>query len=125
MSVYDKANQLAREIKNSDEYNEYQKIRKKILDNEKTKNMLQDYMKKQMQIQQKKMSGEELTEAEKQEIENLQNMVDLNSDVKKYLQAEYRMSVMLNDLQETLFGDLEIGILDEDEFEGENQNQNQ
>ena len=115
MGVYDTANRLAREIKNSDEYTKYQEIRETILEDESTKEMIKDYMEKQMKIQQKQMSGQEPTEEEKEELENLRNLVDLNSEVKEYLQAEYRMSVMLNDLQEILFGDLEIGVLNEEE----------
>ncbi|MFW5998529.1 MAG: YlbF family regulator [Halanaerobiaceae bacterium] len=120
MSLYGTANRLAREIKNSDEYTEYQEIREKIMANESTKEMLQDYMQKQMRLQQKQMSGQELSEEEKNELENLKSLVDLNNDIQKYLQAEYRMSVMLNDLQEILFGDLEIGILNEEEEPEEN-----
>ncbi len=120
MSVYDTANRLAREIKNSEEYNSYQEIREKISDDEETKNMLKDYMKTQMKIQQKRMSDQELTEEEKNEFERLKNLVDLNSDVKEYLEAEYRMSVMLNDLQKILFEDLDIGILEEEDFGGQN-----
>ena len=125
MAVYGTANKLAREIKNSEEYSNYQEIRQKIMGDEPTRKMLQDYIKQQLQIQSKKMSGEELTEEEKQEIERLNNLVEINSSIKKYLQAEYQMSTMLNDLQNILFGDLEIGIMEEDEMEAEESNQAQ
>ena len=72
-------------------------------------------MNKQMQMQQKQMSGQELSEEEQEDMEQLKNLVDLNSDIKEYLEAEYRMSVMLNDLQKILFGDLEIGVINEDD----------
>lgn len=117
MSVYDTANRLAKEIKSSEEYESYQKIREKILDNDSTKKMLKDYMKLQMKFQSRKMSGEDLSEEEQQELDRLKNLVDINSDVKKYLQSEYQMSQMLNDLQNILFGDLDIGILDQEDLE--------
>lgn len=117
MSVYDTANRLAREIKNTDEYKSYQEIREKILEDESTRDMLQEYMEHQMKVQSKRMSGEEITESEKQEAERLENLIDINSRAKKYIQAEYQMSQMLNDLQNILFGDLEIGILKEDDDE--------
>ena len=120
MSVYDTANRLAREIKDSEEYTEYQEVREKILEDEDSKQMLKDYMQKQMQIQRKKMSDQELSEEEKQEFERLKNLVDLNSDVKEYLEAEYRMSVMLNDLQKILFEDLDIGILEDEDMDNLN-----
>ena len=37
-------------------------------------------------------------------------IVNLNKDIKKYLEAEYRISAMLNDIQEILFGDLQLGF---------------
>ena len=117
MSVYDTSNRLAREIKNSDEYQEYQEIREKILADESTKEMLKDYMEKQMNLQQKQMAGEEPTAEEKEELARIKEVVDLNSDIKEYLEAEHRMSVMLNDLQEILFGDLEIGVMEEENEE--------
>ena len=119
MAVYGTANKLAREIKESEEYTNYQEIRQKIMEDEPTRKMLQDYIDQQMKIQSKKMSGEELTEEEKQEVERLNNLVEINSNIKKYLQAEYQMSVMLNDLQNILFGDLDIGVMEEDNGQGE------
>lgn len=113
MSVYSTAHKLAREIKNSDEYSEYKEVRTKIMDDEKSKEMLRDYQKEQMKVQSKKMSGEELTEEDKEKLENLRNIIEINSDIKNYLEAEYRVSVLLNDLQEILFSDLELGIEDQ------------
>lgn len=37
-------------------------------------------------------------------------LVNLNKDIKKYLEVEYRISVMLNDIQEIVFGDLNLGF---------------
>jgi len=114
MSVYGTANRLAREIKKSDEYTAYQEIREKILADENKKNMLQDYIEEQMKIQSKRMAGEELTDEEKERIESLNNLIEMNADIKKYLQREYQMSVMINDLQNILFGKLKIGVIDQE-----------
>ena len=59
------------------------------------------------------MSGEELTSEEKDKLENLRELIELNSDIKKYLQAEYRVNILLNDIQNIIFGDLELGIENE------------
>ena len=113
MSTYDMAHKLAKKIKNSDEYEYYRDKREKLLADEKAKEMLLDYQKKEQQLQSKHISGEELTQEEKEEFENLRNLVQMNTKIKDYLEAEQRVSVMLNDLQRILFGDLEFGVLDD------------
>jgi len=114
MSTYDLAHKLADEIKNSDEYKDYQEKKQKILDDEKAKDMLLDYQKQEQKLQSKQMAGEELSEDEKEEFENLRNLIQMNNKISEYLEAEQRVSVMLNDLQRILFGDLEFGIIEEE-----------
>lgn len=110
MSVYDLANRLAKQIKNSDEYKDYLEKKEKITQNKKTKAMLLDFQQEQMKLQAKQLSGEDLTEEEREKLENLRELVDINNDIKKYLQAEYRVNILLNDIQNIIFGDLELGI---------------
>ena len=69
MSVYDLANRLAKQIKNSDEYEDYLEKKKKVMQNEKTKEMLIDFQQEQMKLQAKQLSGEDLTEEEKDVVE--------------------------------------------------------
>lgn len=114
MSTYDLAHKLADEIKNSDEYEKYQEKKKAILDDEKAKDMLLDYQKQEQKLQSKQMAGEELTEEEKEKFENLRNLIQMNNKISEYLEAEQRVSVMLNDLQRILFGDLDFGIFDDE-----------
>lgn len=115
MSVYDLANRLAKQIKNSDEYEDYLEKKKKVMQNEKTKEMLIDFQQEQMKLQAKQLSGEELNDEEKEKLENLRELVELNSNVKEYLQAEYKINIMLNDIQKIVFGDLNLGIEPEKE----------
>jgi len=115
MSVYDLANRIAKQIKMSDEYKEYLEKRDKVVNNEKTKEMLLDFQQEQMKLQAKQLSGEELNDEEKEKLENLRELVELNSNIKEYLQAEYKINIMLNDIQKIVFGDLNLGIEPEKE----------
>lgn len=119
MSVYDLANRLAKQIKKSEEYKNYQEMREKIISNDKSMEMLQDYQQEQLKVQSRQLSGEDLSEEDRQKLENLREIIELNPEVKKYLDAEYRVSVMLNDLQRILFSDLEIGIFSGEEEQDE------
>ncbi len=120
MAVYDLAHRLARKINETEEYTEYLKIRQKIIDNKNTREMLLDFRKEQFKLQAKQISGQEITEEEKEKLNNLRQIIDLNADIKKYLEAEYRIGVLLDDLQEIIFGDLKIGIPQDEEKHPEN-----
>ncbi|MCF8008290.1 MAG: YlbF family regulator [Halanaerobiales bacterium] len=117
MSVYDLANRLARRIKESDQYKEYIEQREKVIKNEKTKEMLLDFQEEQYKLQAKQLSGDDLTAEEKDKLENLRELIELNKDIKLYLQAEYKINRMLNDVQKNVFGDLDLGIPQEEKNE--------
>ncbi|MGM0602221.1 MAG: YlbF family regulator [Bacillota bacterium] len=115
MSVYDTARRLERKIKDSDEYREYLELREKVMSKEGSKKMLLDYQNLMTELQTKQLSGQEISEEEKEKLNNLNNFIEINNNVKKYLEAEYKVSVMLNDLQKIIFSDIEIGIPSEEE----------
>jgi len=118
MSVQDTARRLKRKLENSDEYQNYLELRKKVMAKEGSKKMLLDYQNLMMEMQTKRMSGEELSEEDKERLQNLQNFIEINNNVKKYLEAEYAVSQMINDIQKTIFSDIEVGI-PESELESE------
>jgi cell fate (sporulation/competence/biofilm development) regulator YlbF (YheA/YmcA/DUF963 family) len=110
MSVQDTARRLKRKLENSDQYQNYLELRKKVMAKEGSKKMLLDYQNLMMEMQTKRMSGEELSEEDKERLQNLQNFIEINNNVKKYLEAEYAVSQMINDIQKTIFSDIEVGI---------------
>jgi cell fate (sporulation/competence/biofilm development) regulator YlbF (YheA/YmcA/DUF963 family) len=110
MSVQDTARRLKRKLENSDEYLNYLELRKKVMAKEGSKKMLLDYQNLMMEMQTKRMSGEELSEKDKERLQNLQSFIEINNTVKKYLEAEYAVSQMINDIQKTIFSDIDVGI---------------
>jgi len=114
MSVQDTARRLKRKLENSDQYQNYLELRKKVMEKEGSKKMLLDYQNLMMEMQSKRMSGEELSEEDKERLQNLQNFIEINNNVKKYLEAEYAVSQMINDIQKTIFSDIEVGIPEEE-----------
>ncbi|MEC9489579.1 MAG: YlbF family regulator [Halanaerobiales bacterium] len=114
MSVHDTARRLQRKLKNSDEYQKYQELRKKVLEKEGSKKMLLDYQNLMMEMQSKRMSGEELSEEDKERLQNLQNFIEINNNVKKYLEAEYALSQTIQDIQKIIFSDIKVGIPEEE-----------
>ena len=114
MSVHDTARRLQRQLKNSDQYQNYLELRKKVMAKEGSKKMLRDYQNLMMEMQTKRMSGEELSEEDKEKLQNLQNFIEINNNVKKYLEAEYALSQTIQDIQKIIFSDIEVGIPEEE-----------
>ena len=115
MVVYDLAHRLARNIKESTEYKSFLAVRKDILDDGKAREMLLDFRKEEMKLQAKIFSGQEVSEEEKTKLNKLREIINLNQKIKKYIEAEYRVSIIVNDLQEIIFSDLELGLPQEEE----------
>lgn len=118
MSVYDQARRLQRKLKDSKEYQNYQELREKVMEKSGSKKMLLDYQNLMIKLQNKRIAGEELAEEDKEKLQNLQNLIEINNSVKKYLEAEYQLSKMINDIQKIVFSELDIGI-SEEELESE------
>jgi len=123
MSVEATAKRLKKKLENSDEYQNYLELRKKVMAKEGSKKMLLDYQNLMMEMQTKRMSGEELSEEDKERLQNLQNFIEINNNVKKYLEAEYNVSKMINDVQKTIFSDIEVGIPEEELKNEENESE--
>jgi cell fate (sporulation/competence/biofilm development) regulator YlbF (YheA/YmcA/DUF963 family) len=123
MSVEATAQRLKKKLENSDEYQNYLELRKKVMAKEGSKKMLLDYQNLMMEMQTKRMSGEELSEEDKERLQNLQNFIEINNNVKKYLEAEYSVSKMINDVQKTIFSDIEVGIPEEELKNEENESE--
>ncbi|MFP4020027.1 MAG: YlbF family regulator [Halanaerobium sp.] len=114
MSVQDTARRLKRKLENSDQYQNYLELRKKVMAKEGSKKMLLDYQNLMMEMQSKRMAGEELNEEDKERLQNLQNFIEINNNVKKYLEAEYELSQTIQDIQKIIFSDIEVGISEEE-----------
>jgi len=119
MSVYGTAHKLARAIKDSEEYQNFQEARKKVKEDSTRIELLQDFQQQIIKVRSKEMRGEEVSEEEKQRLNELQNLIEMNQPVKRFLQAQSRLSTMINDIEEILFGDLELRLLDEEKEEAE------
>ncbi len=104
------AEKLNRAIRSTEEYQEYSEIREKIIDDEKTRKMLKDYKEKLMKARSKQMQGEELDEETRQELQEIQNYVDLNKNVRDYMEAEHEINLLIQELYQAIFSDLEIGL---------------
>ncbi len=117
MAVYDLAHKLGEQLKKSEEYQEYQNYRQELLKDEETKKMVDDYQNISFRVNSAKAWGQEVKEEDQKKLEKLEELVQLNIRARKYLEAETRMSIILQDIQKIIFEDLELGLFQEKEEE--------
>jgi cell fate (sporulation/competence/biofilm development) regulator YlbF (YheA/YmcA/DUF963 family) len=110
-NVYDLAHQLARAIKNSQEYKEYIQKKNDLYKDEKNKKMVEDFREKVINIQVKKLSGKEVSQEELDNVKRLEDILRLNPTVNEFLIAEYRYSKLIEDVSKIIGEaiDLDLG----------------
>ncbi len=102
MNIYDHAHALAKAIKASPDYKNFRKAKENLEGDSSAKEMLTDFRKQQFEHQKQKLSGLEVAPEQEERLNRLLEVIHLNKTVKEYLEAEYRFSVMLADIQKII-----------------------
>lgn len=97
-NAYDKAYELAKAIKNSDEVKAFAALHQKIAGNAEAQSLLGQWRGKQMELQMKQMQGQSITPEETEAFNALLGRIRQNADLAKWLEAEQRLNVLMNDV---------------------------
>ena len=98
MNVYDTANQLAKELRTSEEYLDYKKIREELDRNQEVKAKIREFEEKRYDVQLEALKGEE---QEKTKLEEMQKIyIELMADelARTYFEVELKFNVLLADV---------------------------
>ena len=98
MNPYDLAHQLARAMKDGEEYREYERLREPAYADDTNRALLDEYKRLQFRMQAKLASGENMPEDELQRLQQIGTLLQFNPDVSAYLLAEFRFQKMLSDI---------------------------
>ncbi|MHB1652100.1 MAG: YlbF family regulator [Desulfitobacteriaceae bacterium] len=104
MSAYELARELARALRESEEYIKFMDVKKEIMANEGNRKMMRDLQVKQWEIQQAQMFQEDIDAEKQQDLERLYSLLSLNPRAREYLEAEFEVSRLINDVQ-TIIGE--------------------
>ena len=94
MNPYDQAHQLAKSLKESEEYREYVRLR----DAATNKALLDEYKRLQFRMQARAAAGETMPEEDLQRLQQIGTLLQFNPDVSAYLLAEFRYQRMLSEI---------------------------
>ena len=116
MNPYDQARVLAATLKRSDEYIAYCAAKEKAFALEANVKLIRRYKKEQVKAQAAVMSGGQIPPDTAEELRRMGNVVQFNRDVSDFLQAEYRINQMMNDIFRILGDavDLDLSFMDAD-----------
>ncbi|MBA1336914.1 MAG: hypothetical protein HPY66_3350 [Firmicutes bacterium] len=98
MNPYDIAHQLARTLKDSPEYKEYRELKKVVDADEEKKKIVEDFRKKQYELQTMKAMGQDIGEGEMEKLHYLYNLASMDENIKSLIRAEQRLGQLLTDI---------------------------
>ena len=102
MNIYDQAHELARALKDSEEYREYARLKDIAYEDDTNRTLLDEYKKMQFRMQARMASGERMDEEDFQKMQRISSLLQLNQDAFGFLMAEYRFQTMLSDIYKIL-----------------------
>lgn len=102
MSVYEKAHELARALRESQELRELKRIKNTVFTSSKNNEMITDFKRKQFELQTEQLAGKEPEKDKLDQLQQLYSILIANPDISKYFEAEYRFDRMVSDIYKIL-----------------------
>ncbi|UFU00470.1 YlbF family regulator [Radiobacillus kanasensis] len=111
-NMYDSAYDLEKAIRNSDEFQALKQAYETVMADEQAKKMFDDFRKTQIELQEKQMQGQEITEEEVEKARKVVELVQQHEQISNLMEQEQRLNVVINDVSriitkplEELYGD--------------------
>ena len=102
MNVYDTANQLASEIRNSEEYKKYKETKNNLESNAELKAKIDEFEKARYEVQVLAMQGKTVEEEKNKKLQEMYTILIQNKEIKEYFDLEVKFNVMLADINKII-----------------------
>lgn len=107
VNLYDSAYVLERVIRQSDEYTRLRSAYNAVNADESAKRMFDNFRNIQLQLQEKQMMGQEITQEEVDQAQKTVALVQQHAKIAKLMEAEQRMSMVIAELNQIIMKPLE------------------
>ncbi len=111
MNPHDATHALAKSLRESADFKELKDAQAALKADQPSRGMLLDFRKEQLEIQKQQLSGVEVAPEREEKLEKLYEVINMNNTIKRFLQAEYRVAVLLRDIHK-IIGDATEEIID-------------
>lgn len=102
MNIYDTANNLAKEIQQSDEYKSFAIIKKEISNNEDKKKKLEEFEKQRYLNQLEAMQGKTKDDSAINELKDQYAKLISDDEIRKYFEMEMKFNIMMADINKII-----------------------
>lgn len=102
MNVYDTANKLASELRTSNEYLEYKRIKEELDRNPEIKEKIRQFEEKRYAVQLEALKGEEKEKTKLEEMQKIYIELMDNQIAKSYFEIELKFNVLLADVNKII-----------------------
>ncbi|MEH7109907.1 YlbF family regulator [Bacillus sp. JJ1764] len=102
VNLYDSAYALETAIRQSDEYRQLQQAYNEVNADHQAKQMFDHFRQIQLNLQQKQMMGQNISEQEVQQAQTTVAQVQQNEKISRLMQAEQRMSIIIGELNQLI-----------------------
>ncbi|MFT8321791.1 MAG: YlbF family regulator [Bacillus sp. (in: firmicutes)] len=107
VNLHDSAYSLEKAIRQSDEYNNLKKMYDEVNGDASAKAMFDNFRTIQIELQQKQMTGQEISEEEVEQAQKTVALVQQHEKISKLMEAEQRMSMVIGELNQIIMKPLE------------------
>lgn len=106
-NLHDVAYQLEQAVRNSEEYAKLQQAYIEVNEDEVAKKMFDNFRELQISLQQKQMSGQEITEEEARNAQQQVEVIQQHEGISRLMESEQQMSMLITDLNKIITKPLE------------------
>lgn len=110
MNMYDKAHDLARSLKESQEYQSFLAEKKKIESDSQAKKMVKEFITKKVEIEYETMAGKGEDKAKMEQLQRMYEVLSVNTKARDFLHAQMRFQQMMGDVYKILGDSVAEGL---------------
>ncbi|MDQ0268962.1 YlbF family regulator [Cytobacillus purgationiresistens] len=107
VNLHDSAYEMEKVIRESDEYTALKKAFDEVNADPSAKAMFDNFRNVQMELQQKQMAGQQITQEEVDQAQKTVALVQQHEQISKLMEAEQRMSMAITELNKIIMKPLE------------------
>ncbi|EDW22950.1 YlbF family regulator [Bacillus sp. FSL K6-4563] len=107
VNVYDVAYDLEKALRHSEEYSTLKNLYDEVNADESSKRMFDNFRDIQVNLQQKQMTGQEITQEEVEQAQKTVALVQQHDKISQLMEAEQRVSVLIGELNKVIMKPLE------------------
>ncbi len=109
LNPYDKAHELARTLKASDEYRAFLTAKEAIAADPDAKKMVQDFLRKKMELEYEALAGKEDT-AKTEALHKMYELLVMNGKARVFLEAYFRFQRIMADISKIIGDSVAEGL---------------